>query len=385
MAEQFHDESALVLSQYEVTEQKFLPRTAEFREALIDKFRSHAVEKIRQLYLSHPSDEYILWISEQTHPEESRVALKDRGTWTADGLRRNEFRGVLHEGLFDYYDNDVPSVNKLRARPREGVIIDFFDDGHVHAESVDPSAWRQFIFEQDCYDQFVEVTNVERNRAADNEWRAHRNYRLEHGGREAFAPLPPLDVNKVMVDIASVRNGEPIIVQIGGRSGSGKSTFIRNLQMELQGHNISSLFVSTDDYNYGRTYLYGLANKRGEDKWVDYDSDEVYDLSLFKTHLEKLKQGEAIPKFYFDHQPEERLQQGEFGPAEVVIFEGIKANHPNLRDLAHLSYEIPTSLATALGRRCMRDLRERPRFAKPRHNLEYYLKYAEPAYRAQSL
>jgi hypothetical protein len=42
-----------------------------------------------------------------------------------------------------------------------------------------------------------------------------------------------------------------------------------------------------------------------------------------------------------------------------------------------------TGLATCIGRRLLRDLRERPEFADPEISLRYMLSEAEPAYRAQ--
>ncbi len=393
MAEKFHEKSDLDLDQYKVTEQRYTPRTLDFRQTLTDKYKASATEDVRQIYLSHPSDEYSLWLSEEKRiggPTTYRTSLKNRGEWTSGGgLKRVEFPAEIDAELFQLYDHDVPAIHKVRARPREGVIIDFYDNGYVHAESFDPQAWRHFIDENGFHDEFQDVTNGDNkkaayNQGAYNEWRAHRNYRLDHGGREALTPNPPLNLDIVVEDILSIRDGKPIIVQIGGRSGSGKTTVIGSLHEKLQTANVTSLTLSTDDYNFGRTHLYALANSRGQEKWVNYDSDEVYDLELFKSHMEKIKSGEVIPKYHFDHEPEERLTLGNVKPAEVIVFEGIKANHPSLRGVAHLAYEIPTSFATSLGRRSMRDLIERPRFAMPRHNLVYCLRYVEPAYQAMA-
>lgn len=57
---------------------------------------------------------------------------------------------------------------------------------------------------------------------------------------------------------------------------------------------------------------------------------------------------------------------------------------PEITKVDDLLFEVDTPLATCIGRRLLRDMRERPQFADPVASLQYMHEEAEPAYRAQS-
>ncbi len=357
------------------TEKTFVPR----RDAILEQFRSYTTQYITQPYLSHPDEPHSLRLR-HTASElggKTDATLKDRGTIVGEGLARIEVEAPISESRFSYYQqtDKLPRITKIRRSPIDAIDIDYYPGGYTHIESEDPAAWNRFLDEFHLSDDdFIDVTGAQ---FADNEWRAHYHYRLNHGGRDAWKPAPPLDLSEIETDILGARGEKPTLVALGGRSGSGKSTIIKQLQTRFAERGISTATISTDDYNHGKTILHALSGGT----WENYDSNNTYDLPLCQAHLALLATGTVVPQYQFDFKTEERVVNGKLQPADVVFVEGIKAHHPDIRELADLYYEMPTSLATSIGRRIMRDLTERPRF-DPSANLAYYLEYAEPEYQA---
>jgi uridine kinase len=356
---------------YNETEQTFLPL---FPRKISDEFALQADQVIEQLYLSHPSEEYNLRVRRIGIETSFTPTIKDKGEITDAGLKRLEVNGVMSKQRYHYYRNNMPTVTKLRATPHEDIVIDFFDNGHIHAESENPAAWNHFIQQYGYENDFMEVTG---DRMVDSEWIAHTEYRQKHGGHEVLVPKPDLDLDIVEAEILEQQKQKSLIVAIGGRSGSGKSTLVRQLSERLREKGLTTATISTDDYNYGNTHLY----KIGGGIWENYDSSQTYDLTLCRTHLGQLASGLIIPKHQFDFVTQEPVINGSIQPPDVTFIEGIKAHHTDFRELADLYYEVPTSLALSIGRRITRDAVERPRFS-PSENLSAYLEYAEPEYRA---
>ena len=357
---------------YNETEQTFLPI---FPDKISRAFSFQADTIIDQVYLSHPADEYNLRLRRIGIDKDKQFTptLKDRGARTKDGLQRKEVNGTMTENRFWSYAKDVPRVNKFRATPFENIDIDFFDDGHIHLESENPESWQQFIRHHDMENDFIEVTG---DRIVSSEWRAQMKYRKDNNGREAFAPKSELNIDAIRNDILRVYSKKKrVVVALGGRSGSGKSTLVRQI---VKNFDLSSAVMSTDDYNHGNTHLYGI----GGGQWENYDDDKTYDLPLCRSHLGQLASGLVIPKRSYSFITQEPQIDGDLQPVDVIFIEGIKAHHPQFREMADLYYEMPTSLATSIGRRVLkRDIVERPLFS-PEENLTNYLEYTEPAYKA---
>lgn len=355
-------------------ERKFLP---VFPEKLLE-FREQA-RPIEQFYLSHPSEDFNLRFRE-TFDVDGQLryyaTLKDRGELRADGLARLEVEVEVSPELYQYYRAENPSLRKLRAQVNNGVEIDFYDDGNVQLESENPISWTQFV---DTYgDMFIDMTG---ERIVDNEWRAHMQYRREHGGQEALAPLPELDTDEIVRSILQrYAAGSPVFVKICGRSGSGKSTIVHEIQEKLAGYKLASEVISTDDYHRGATWL---REYNGDAEWTEWDAEIVYDTAAMAENLSRLSRGLAIPRRGIDWSVAEPIENGEICPAPIVIIEGIYAGHEHFDGLGALTYDVPTPLATCVGRRLLRDLTERPEFADPEKSLKYMLEQAEPAWRAQ--
>jgi len=355
-------------------ERKYLPL---FPQTLLNlRERSMPIE---QFYLSHPSEDFSLRFREtfQNGELHYQAALKDRGKITEAGLDRLEIEVDISPELYRYYKSpDVPTLQKFRTPMNNHVAVDFYDDGRIQIESEDPIAWTQFTEQYGSH--FVEITG---DKTADNEWLAHLAYRRDHEGRETFVPQPELDIDSIAMEIAHLQTKTPLmIVQLCGRSGSGKSTIVRRLQAKLADWNIDSTCLSTDDYHRGRSWLQAYNNGQ---KWTEWDHPVVYDTSTMADDIQRLQRGEIIQRRRIDFGPCEPVYSGEIAPASVIIIEGIYAASLDFTAFSRLRYDIPTPFATCIGRRLLRDLQERPEFAEPEKSLKYMLEQAEPMWRQQ--
>ncbi len=356
-------------------EQKFIPIFPEQLEV----YRSSGWP-IEQFYLSHPSESFSLRMREEFKNGELtyEATLKDTGRVTADGIARMEITTAITPDLYQLYRSpETPVLRKVRAEPLPGVTIDFYDDGAVQVESESPANWREFVRLHG--DTFVEVTG---DRSSDNEWKAHLSFRRNNSGTEALKPAADLASRDIINDIlVASKPGEPTVVHIAGRSGSGKSTIVREIQSEMSGLGIESIVLSTDDYHRGNTWL---TQYNGGEPWTKWDDAVVYDTAAMAVDLAELRAGRPIWQRTIDFSVCEPKIVGALQPAPVVIIEGIYAGSADIASSDSLGYEMTTPLATCVGRRLLRDLRERPQFADPVASLEYMLREAEPAYRNQS-
>ncbi|HET7630620.1 MAG TPA: hypothetical protein VFK03_04585 [Candidatus Saccharimonadales bacterium] len=354
-------------------EQKFAPL---FPEEL-SRFRESA-QPIEQFYLSHPSEEFSLRLRQ--HCRGGRLihtaTLKNTGQLSPGGLDRLEVETPIDDETYDLYKSqDTPTIKKLRAEPIRNIAVDFFEDGRVLVESENPTSLTAFTDRYSLTDCLVEVTG---DRTADNEWQAHFKYRQEHGGQAALAPVEVLDTGLIVDQIwRHATQSTLTTIAICGRSGSGKSTLVSEISDQLGLRGIKPIVLSTDDYHRGKSWL----ERYKGGTWTDWDAPIVYDTVDLSKDLDRLAHGRAIVKRRFDFTLEEPVFDGTIPPAPVVIVEGIYAGSPDITPA--LRYDIPTPLATCIGRRLLRDLKERPQFADPKKSLRYIIEQAEPAYRRQ--
>ena len=355
-------------------ERKFTPLFPD----QLDVYKASSMQ-IEQYYLSHPAEPFSLRFRESLQDSELtyEATLKDTGVIGPDGIDRIEVSALVSAELYTFYKTaDTPVIRKLRSEPYPGVTIDFYESGRVQLESENTESWQKFI--EQCGDNFVEITG---DKASSNEWQAHIDYRRLHGGAEALQPKPNLGPNDITRDVLTWRQPDaPLVVHIGGRSGSGKSTLVRELQRQLDSLGLSSCVLSTDDYHRGNTWL--VDYNRGE-PWEHWDDPIVYDTKVMSQDLAILQSGTPIPKRQIDWTNVEPHYPGNIEPADVILVEGIYARSPDITNPSDLTYEMPTPLATCVGRRLLRDMKERPEFANPAKSLEYMLREVEPTYRQQ--
>lgn len=194
----------------------------------------------------------------------------------------------------------------------------------------------------------------------------------------------PHGIEEELADATLERLTEtPIALFITGRSGSGKTTLAEKVMGILHERGISSLVLSTDDYNRGKKEI---ATILGHDANANWDAHYVYNTARMAEHIEQLKSGLPIPRHSFNFvtsEPHELIEGDVIEPAQVIIVEGIMANSPNLKLVTDLSYLVPTPLATCIGRRVLRDIRKKRAGAigrDPKRILQYQLEIAEPEY-----
>lgn len=145
-----------------------------------------------------------------------------------------------------------------------------------------------------------------------------------------------------------------IIIGISGASGSGKTTFIKDIRSHFQDNEITLL--SQDEYYHPR-----------EDQFVDdqgvqnFDLPTSIDLNAFREDVEKLKRGETVfRKEYTFNNKEKEAKVLEIRPSPILLVEGLFIFHePAIRELIDLKVMIFASSAISVIRRIHRDRVER--------------------------
>lgn len=150
-------------------------------------------------------------------------------------------------------------------------------------------------------------------------------------------------------------SGSTLIIGVAGGSGSGKSTFIRQLQSQVDA---DSHALSMDEYYHDQQDV-----DRAARDLVNYDSLEAVDVELFVKHLDLLKQGDAVdtPKYDFSehtrHSETRRLE-----PRPWLFLDGIMLLAvPEIRKRLDLSVFLDLDENTRFERRKDRDMQVRKR------------------------
>jgi phosphoribulokinase len=106
------------------------------------------------------------------------------------------------------------------------------------------------------------------------------------------------------------------IFAVAGDSGSGKTTLSSGIERILGEENVISF--SMDDYH-------SLDRQQRKDRSITPLDPKANHLDLLADHLEALRTGEQIAKPVYDHRTGQIKGTVPFGPAPVVIMEGL---HP---------------------------------------------------------
>ncbi|RYF29459.1 MAG: hypothetical protein EOO17_01145, partial [Chloroflexi bacterium] len=364
-------------------EQKFIPLFPE----QLDTWRE-ASQPIEQMYLSHPSEAYSLRLRESFGRDGNPIytaTLKDRGETTKAGLKRLEIEtNISAETYALYRANDVyPVLQKLRTSPVKNIDIDFYSNGDVTLESEHPISLTSFLGKHP-----IALDERTGDKSVDNEHRAHFDYRKNHGGNNTLVPIEQSDVGLSLTrEIYQHHiNNRLVVATIHGRSGSGKSSLVREIANELKGVIPRIITISTDDYHVGKTFL--EAHNNGQ-PWQDWDAEIVYDIDALAADLEALKNGESVHSRTFNFITQEPEITGVIEPINdrtLILLEGIYAGSNKLDSAADVRHEVQTPLATSIGRRIARDFsgeRVNDSLPDPEVVLRYLIENAEPAYQAQ--
>ena len=171
---------------------------------------------------------------------------------------------------------------------------------------------------------------------------------------------------------------KPYIIGIAGGSGSGKSTFAERIKDAFPDQ-VS--LISCDNYYLPHDEL--TLEERAN---LNYDAPYSLEFDLMVSHLEALKNGQAVqcPVYDFTHHTRSDAVT-EIAPRPIILIDGILIFHdPALRACMDLKIYVETDADERILRRARRDMRERGRdldsviqqylaTVKPMHNA-----YVEP-------
>lgn len=353
---------------------------------LLDVFRPSAIA-YENVYLSHPDEEFSLRVRATYGPDGPAysAALKDAGEMVGEALDRLEVSTEISEIAYKRYAHDpaFPTVKFLRAEPLPGMSIDFI-------EGVDLP---QVEYESSVGDSEPDFVSLLKKGLVDmsNE-KSVRKEVIAHSlhGNEALTPTSETledFAHRVFNDmVATYTLGhKQVVVGLSGMSGSGKSTAVRALREQFSetfGKEFAPIVLSSDDYHRGKKWLessYG-------GPWTNWDDPRVYNTHELADDIARLASNQPIIRKHFDFETEEVVYDEEIQPQPFLIIEGLYAGSSDLSEVRHLHYEVPTGIATSVGRdvrRLVLENRANGSIATPEARLRYQLETALPTYRDQ--
>ena len=171
----------------------------------------------------------------------------------------------------------------------------------------------------------------------------------------------------------STMTNKPTIIGVTGGSGSGKSSFIRDLRSAFSDSQMC--IISLDDY-----YKPKEEQKRDVEGIVNYDRPKSLYLKEFILDIKKLMNNEPVERQeYTFNNKEAQVRTIVLNPAPIVIVEGLYVFHKkSIRRLMDLKVFIHAKPALKIIRRIIRDEQERN---YPLDDVLYrYEKHVEPSF-----
>ncbi len=156
----------------------------------------------------------------------------------------------------------------------------------------------------------------------------------------------------------------PFIIFVGGPSGAGKTTLARMLSEHYR-----VPCVSEDSYFRG-------AKNPNE----NIDQPSAVDHTLLSEHLKKLKSNDSIEQPTYDHSTLSRKSETlTVKPDQIIIIEGMFLfSNPEIRKLCDFGVYVHAPQAICLGRRMVRD--EKERAVSPKQTIKYYKENVSPGF-----
>ncbi len=146
-------------------------------------------------------------------------------------------------------------------------------------------------------------------------------------------------------------SGRAFVFGIAGDSGSGKTTISRGIKRILGEEMVCSF--SLDDYH-------SLDRRQRKERNITPLHPDANHLDLLADHLEALRRKERIDKPVYDHATGEIAGTVPFGPAPVVIVEGLHPFYtPRLRSLIDFKIFVDPSRSVKRLWKVRRDVGER--------------------------
>lgn len=147
---------------------------------------------------------------------------------------------------------------------------------------------------------------------------------------------------------------KPLIIGITGGSGSGKTSFIRDLQAKFKEGQIS--VIAQDNY-----YKPRQEQNKDTNGWINFDLPAAIDREAFCNDILKLVEGKAISRqdYVFNNDTDKATYHA-VQPAAILIIEGLFVHYFNeIRNLLDLSIFIHAKENLKVIRRIKRDQEER--------------------------
>jgi uridine kinase len=151
-------------------------------------------------------------------------------------------------------------------------------------------------------------------------------------------------------------NSSPVVVGVSGGSGSGKTTFCRELVEWVGSENV----VHFKQDNYYRDLSHLTPEQRDA---VNFDHPSALDFKLLCEHLLGITQGQAVEIPSYDFATHTRhAHTVQLTPKPIVLLEGILIfSQPEILDLLSHSIFVDAPEPLRLERRIKRDVAERGR------------------------
>ncbi len=163
----------------------------------------------------------------------------------------------------------------------------------------------------------------------------------------------------------------PVVIGVGGGSGSGKTTVVRRILESLPAEHVSVL--EHDRYYRDRSEL-----RLEERAALNYDHPDALETDLLVRHLGELRAGRPVHVPVYDFARYVRMPATEcIEPRRAIIVEGILIyTDARLRDLMDIKVFVDADADTRFIRRLRRDVAERGRTLES--VIEQYLSTVKP-------
>ena len=166
-------------------------------------------------------------------------------------------------------------------------------------------------------------------------------------------------------------SSDPIIIGIGGGTGSGKTTVAKEVRKHFPEESV--VIIHHDSYYLDRSSL-----SLREREQINYDHPDSFDNSLLIQHLTELRRGRPVEKPVYDYETHTRARETiTVRPARIILLEGILVlADDDLRGMMDIKLYVDTDADERFIRRLRRDIVDRGRTVD--QVIEQYLKTVRP-------
>ena len=164
---------------------------------------------------------------------------------------------------------------------------------------------------------------------------------------------------------------DPIIIGIGGGTGSGKTTVAREVRKHFPEESV--VILHHDSYYVDRSDLLPASREN-----INYDHPDSFDNELLLFHLNELRGGRPVEKPIYDFETHTRRKETiTVRPARIILLEGILVLAEDaLRESMDIKLYVDTDADERFIRRLRRDIADRGRTVD--QVIEQYLKTVRP-------